>query len=119
MKKMQLVMAILLATFVLYQGTAYAKAVSGKVVSTNVVANTLTLSEKNAVTGADENTVVSVNATTVYSGVSALADLKAGDEVSVEAEQDAATNNWIATSVKKAEAPAEVPATAPAATATM
>ena len=112
MKKMQLVMAILLATFVLYQGAAYAKTVSGKVVSTDAVVNTLTLSQKNAVTGVDENVVVSVKPTTTYSGASALADLKAGDEVSVEADEDAATSSWVATSVKKAEAPAAAPVAA-------
>ncbi len=116
MKKMQLVMAVLLATFVLYQGAAYAKTVSGKMVSTDALANTLTLSQKSVVTGTDENVAVSVKATTTYSGVSALADLKAGDEVSVEAEQDAATNSWIATSVTKAEAPATATTTAAAPT---
>ena len=113
MKKMQLAMAILLATFVLYQGAAYAKMVSGKVVSADAIANTLTLSEKNALTGADENVVISVNGTTAYSGVLGLADLKADDEVSVEAEEDAATKSWVATSVKT-----EAPAAAPVATAT-
>ena len=116
MKKMQLVLAVLLATFVLYQGAAYANTVLGKVVSADAVANTLTLSQKDAVTGADTNVVVSVKATTTYSGVSALADLKAGDEVSVEAKEDAATKSWVASSVTKAEAvPAAPAAPAPAA----
>ena len=107
MKKMQLVMAVLLATFVLYQGAAYAKMVSGKVVSTDVVANTLSLSQMNLVTGIDENVVISVKDTTTYSGVSALADLKAGDEVSVEADEDLTTKSWVASSVSttKAETP--------------
>ena len=110
---MQLVMAILLATFVVFQGAAYAKMVSGKVVSADALANTLTLSEKNALTGADENVVLSVKETTTYSGAMGLADLKAGEEVSVEAEEDAATKSWVATSVKT-----EAPAAAPVATAT-
>ncbi len=112
MKKMQLVMVVLLATFVLYQGAAYAKTVSGTVVSADALANTLTLSQKDVITGADTNAVVSVTATTTYSGVSALADLKAGDEVSVEANEDAVTKSWVATSVTKAEAAPAAPAPA-------
>lgn len=110
MKKMQLVTAVLLATLVLYQGAAYAKTVSGKVVSTDALANTLTLSQKNAVTGVDEEVVISVKDTTTYSGVSALADLKAGDEVSVEADEDATTKNWAASSISTAKVETPLPA---------
>ena len=118
MKRMNLVISILLATFVLYQGAAYAKLVGGKVVSTDATAKSLTISRINLATGAEENVVVGVTDTTTYSGVASLADLKAGEEVWVDATEDATTKAWTASSVQvlKAEAPA-VPA-APATTAT-
>ena len=101
MKRMQVVMLILLATFMLVQGVAYAKTVEGKVVSTDVAANSLTVSKTDAVTGASEDVVISVTDTTTYSGAASLIELKAGDQVSVEAEQDAVTSKWNASSVNR------------------
>ena len=43
----QLVISMLVAAFVLSQGTAYAKLVGGKVVSTDVAASTVTISQTN------------------------------------------------------------------------
>ncbi|GEM_PF-1598469 len=102
MKK--LVIALLLATLVL-QGAAYAKLVGGKVVSTDAAANTVTISQTNPETGANENVTVWVNDKTTYSGVAALSGVKANDEVWVDAQEDAATKNWIATSVQRLEIP--------------
>ena len=109
---MKLVFSILLATFVLFQGAAYAKTVSGQVVSTDTTANSLTVSHANAETGTDENVVLWVKDTTTFSGAASLAELKTGDAVSVDAEEDAATQNWIATSVTLSQpsAPAATPA---------
>ncbi len=103
MKK--LVIALMLATLVL-QGAAYAKLVGGKVVSTNAVANTVTISQTNPETGVNENVAVGVNDKTAYAGVDSLSGLKADEEVWVDAEEDAATKNWVATSVQRLGAPA-------------
>jgi len=115
MKK--LVIALMLATLVL-QGAAYAKLVGGKVVSTNAVANTVTISQTNPETGVNENVAVGVNDKTAYAGVDSLSGLKADEEVWVDAEEDAATKNWVATSVQRLEAPAAPAASTETATTT-
>lgn len=101
MKRMQIVFSILVAALMLFQGAAFAKTVEGTVVSADVVANTLTVSHTDAATGATEDVTVSVSETTTYSGVASLDGLQAGDQVSVEAEQDAVTNQWAASLVTR------------------
>ena len=101
MKNMKLAIAILIATFVVFQGAGYADLVKGNVVSTDIAAKSLTISRLNATTGAQEQVAVSVTDTTAFSGVASLAELKAGDEVWVDATEDPATKNWAAASVKR------------------
>ena len=118
MKK--LLTLVLLVAFLAFQGTAYAKLVSGKVDSTDATANTLTITHTNPTTGAEEKVTVSVKADTTFSGVAALADLKAGDRVWVDAKEGATPDSWDATSVQvlksleptTTEAPAQAPETA-------
>ena len=117
MKKMQLAIAILVVSFALHQGSVYAKLVGGKVVSADAAASSITISQINPETGAEENVVVSVKDTTTYSGVDSLASLKAGDEVWADAEEDAATKAWTASSVQRIELIAPVAPEAPAAPA--
>lgn len=112
MKK--LVIAMMLVTLV-FQGAAYAKLVGGQVVSADVAANTVTISQTNPETGANENVTVWVNDKTTYAGVDSLSGINADNEVWIDAEEDAATKNWIATSVQLLEAPA-APAAATEAT---
>ncbi len=120
MKKMKLVITILVAALALYQGTAFAQLVSGKVVSTDATAKSITISKANAETGANEDVTVWVNDETAYTGVDSLAGLATGNEVLVEAEEDAASKNWMAMSVQRLEAEALLAETAevPAATET-
>ena len=115
MKKMHIALAVLVA-FVAFQGLAFADTVSGKIVSTDVAANSIIISKTNQATGSEENITIWVKPTTTYGGTDSLATLQAGDEVSLEVEQDATTQNWMANSVSRAQAPAPVaPAAAPAA----
>lgn len=116
MKKNVLVVAVLVIGLALCQVAAYAETVSGKVVSTDAAANTITVSKTDTTTGASSDAVISVSGTTTYSGVTGLSELMAGDEVKVEATEDAATKAWTATSVEKVVAPAPA-SEAPAATA--
>ena len=106
MKRIQMFVLALLAVAMIYQGAAMADTVTGKVASVDSVAGTVT------VTGAEgQDSVISATA-------EVLGDVKAGDEVSVEATQDAATGKWTASSVTKAAvAPAAEPVAAPAAPA--
>ena len=99
MKKMMLAFLIL----GLMAGTAFAKSIDGKVVSTDAAANTLVVSSMDDAGAAKESTL-SVSGNTAYVGVASLAELKAGDQVTVEAEEDAATGAWNATSVELATA---------------
>ena len=101
MKTMRILATLLLVTLIVFQGAAYAKTVEGSVVSTDATANTLTVSQTDAATGAAESVTVSVTASTTYSGAASLGELQAGDAVSVEAEQDAVTGSWNASSVMK------------------
>lgn len=112
MKK--LVIAMMLVTLV-FQGAAYAKLVGGQVVSADVAANTVTISQTNPETGANENVTVWVNDKTTYAGVDSLSGINADNEVWIDAEEDAVTQNWIATSIQLLEAPA-APAAATEAT---
>jgi len=68
MKRMQIVFSILVAALMLFQGAAFAKTVEGKVVSTDVLASTLTVSQTDAETATAEDVTVSVSETTTYSG---------------------------------------------------
>ncbi|MDD5084499.1 MAG: hypothetical protein PHE61_00450 [Candidatus Omnitrophica bacterium] len=99
MKKLQMVLVILLAAFVVFQGTAFAALIRGKVVS--VTTNSLTISETDKSSEIEKISNVTVDTTTTMLGVAAVTDLKAGDEVLVDAEQDA-TGALKAVSVKTA-----------------
>ena len=105
MKKGQILAVVILTAAVVLSRIAFADTVSGKVASVDSAANTLTVSQADPATGAEQQVTVSVKAETAFEGVKSLADLKAGEEVMVEASQDAATGSWNATSVK-ASAPA-------------
>ena len=95
MKKMMFA-ALVLA---LMSAVAYAASIEGEVVSTDAASNSLVVSSTDDAGMAKESTL-SVSATTAYVGVASLGELKAGDQVKVEAEEDAATGAWNASSVE-------------------
>ena len=115
MKKMNLLALVMLVAFVAFQATASAEMISGKVASVDSAANSLSIYTTNAETKAEEKVTIAVKTDTTYSGVAALAELKEGQQVSVNADKDA-SGTWSASSVeaKAAEAAAAAPA-APAA----
>ncbi|OGW86399.1 MAG: hypothetical protein A3C35_05560 [Omnitrophica bacterium RIFCSPHIGHO2_02_FULL_46_11] len=98
MKK--LAIAVLVVFFAVSQGTAHADMVKGNVASIDNAAKSLTINRVNATTGAEEQVAISVTDTTAFSGTASLEELKAGDEVWVDATEDPATKNWVASSVK-------------------
>ncbi len=101
-----MIFALLLAVACVFQGAAFAETVSGKVVSADSAANSLKIAKADSAAGAEEQVTVWVKPDTAFSGAASLADLKEGEEVSIEAAQDAATGNWQASSVKVAAAAA-------------
>ena len=100
---MKKILAIAFLAAIVLQGAAYAEEVSGKVVNADAAANTLKIAKSNA-EGAQEEVTISVKPETTFSGAASLAELKAGQEVSIDAAQDAATGTWQANSVKVAAA---------------
>ena len=118
------VLSVLLLLAVFGVSLAYADTLSGKIVSTDLTANSISLNVMNSETHAEEKLSVNVNAETTYTGVASLSDLKEGQEISIEAAKDA-NGVYGATKVelKIAEAaptitePASVPVDAPAAPA--
>jgi hypothetical protein len=109
MKKFAFFLAVALA---FASGVAYAELVEGKVVSVDLAGNKLSITKADG-TSAD----VTVSDATSYAGdVTALAEMLEGDEVKIEAEQDAASGSWTAKSVE-VPVPAEAEAAPEAAPA--
>lgn len=95
------IMAILvLAAILCFQGVADAKMVAGKVVSTDVTANTVTISTPSA-TGAMEDAIISVAAETQFLGATSIADLSQGDVISATVTEQTVEGAWQATSISK------------------
>ena len=106
MKKALILVLVLVSALALIQGAAFAKSIEGKVADVDATANTLTVSSTDE-TGMEAKSVLSVSDATTFSGVASLGELKVDDKVTVEAEEDAATSSWKATSVTvKTAAPA-------------
>ncbi len=104
MKKIQFLGLALLVSLVSFQAVASAKTVSGKVATIDAASNKVSVSYTDPSTSKEEKAEISVKPETTYSGVASLGELKEGQEVSVDAEEDAATGGWSAISIKAAEA---------------
>ena len=102
-KNMLVVFGMFMAVAVLTSGIAFADAVAGKVNAVDSAASTIEIAKTDAA-GASENVKIAYDAATTFTGVTAAAELKAGDEVKIEASQDAATGSWKAASVEVVKA---------------
>ena len=115
MKKVQMFMLLLLVAMIALQGAAYAKIIGGSVLSVDAEAKKIEIrSSADAVTA---STWVGYNINTKWLGVTDPKELE-GKTVEIEAIEDAATKNWIASSVevateKQATAAETAPATTP------
>ena len=101
MKRISLFVLAVAASAVMFLGTGFAKEVSGTVASIDGATGKLTLSVAGA-NGAEAKQDVWINADATYAGVKALNELKEGDKVSVEAEEEATSGNWKASKISKA-----------------
>ena len=108
MKKTILLSLVLLVAFFAFQGWASAETFSGKIASIDAAGNKLSISYPDSATGDPVNVDILVGSGTTYAGVASLADLKEGEEVSVEVTKDEATGAQNATSVTLSQ-PAEQP----------
>ena len=102
-KNTMVVFGMLLAVAVLFSGVAFADAVAGKVNAVDSAASTIEIAKTDA-TGASENVKIAFDAATTFTGVAAAAELKAGDDVKIEASKDEATGSWKAASVEVVKA---------------
>ncbi|MDD5216638.1 MAG: hypothetical protein PHN49_04440 [Candidatus Omnitrophica bacterium] len=100
MKKLALCLVILLVAFAVFQGPAFAKLVSGKVSAVDTAANVIEIARMNPTTNAEEKVKVGVDDKTTYAGVANVSEIKGGEYVMVMADQDSATGNWKASSVR-------------------
>ncbi len=86
---------VLLVVFGAFQGTAFARLVSGKVAAIDAAKNSLELNRVNPVTGAEEKLSIAVSANTAFKGINDLAALKAGDQLWITVgERDDSTSAW-------------------------
>ena len=98
MKRIQMLVLALLVT-VAFQASALAKMVAGTVAEIDATAKKVTISTTDAA-GAESKAEVWVKDDAALNGIAALNELKAGDQISVEADQDE-QGNWKASTVAK------------------
>ena len=76
----------------------------GEVQQVDTKARTITISEIDPITDAEEKEEILVDDATVFSGVSSLKDIRKNDNVTIEAHYDEAADVWKAVSIEIAEA---------------
>lgn len=108
-------LVVFLAVFFAWQGTAFARVIAGRIGKVDTMKSIITVNYT-AVSGANEELSVTVAAETGLLGINSIADLKAGDEVTVTLDQNAETGVWKTVSVSKAVTPASAPASEPVTT---
>lgn len=99
MKRVLALAMIFTIGFCALQATAEAKLVTGKVESVDVTGKTISINAADPATGTESKATVSVDDAATYTGVTSLDQIKAGDDIWVEAEEDVATGGWKTNSV--------------------
>jgi hypothetical protein len=84
--------------------TLLAEWFDGDVQKTDIEHNTITITEIDPITEAEETKEILVDSTTVFSGVASLKEIREDDDVTIEAQYDEPTDAWKALSVEVAEA---------------
>jgi len=97
-----LILIIFLAAFA--PMTLSAEWFDGDVQKTDVEHNTITIAEIDPITETEETKEILIDATTVFSGVASLKEIREDDDVTIEAQYDEPTDAWKALSVEVAEA---------------
>ena len=101
MRKSWLALSMVLTGLLICGNQARAELMGGKVVNIDSATNTLTINQTNLETETQENIMVRVVGETDFLGIESFSSIKVGDEVWVEAEEDHATNNWVASSIQR------------------
>lgn len=103
--KIKLLPAIFFASiFLTYNTLAAAETFTGESKLINKTEKTIEISNTDMF-GVEEILTITVPDTAVFSGYNSLAQIQFGDKITVEAEQDAKTFDFVASSVKKGIVP--------------
>lgn len=90
--------------FLLPAGVCCAEWIDGEVEKIDPKTGIMVLSEVDPITNAEETDEIVIQPSTTFSGVKSLKELRAGDDVTVEAQYDEPTDSWRAISVEMAAA---------------
>ena len=98
------ILAVLFILLLPFAVALHAEWFDGEVQKIDAKAKTITLSEIDPITDAEEKKEVLIDSATVFSGVTSFKDIRENDNVTIEAEYDEPTDVWKALSVEVAEA---------------
>ena len=101
MKLKTKLLVLLFLMFFAFQTGVFAKTVNGKVVTVDLIENSLEVLWPDDSTGVEEKTSIKVNPHTAFLGIHSLTDLKSGDSISIEVQFDVVSEHWIASSVTR------------------
>ena len=96
--------ALLLALLCLFPLNLRAEWFDGDVQEVDLKDQTITLSEVDPITEAEEKKEILITGATLFSGVGELKDIRKNDNVTIEAQYDDDADVWKAVSVEVAEA---------------
>ncbi len=98
------ILSLVLALMMSFSGALRAEWFDGEVQKIDVKARTITISEIDPITEAEEKEEILVDDATVFSGVSSLKEIRKNDNVTIEAQYDETSDVWKAISLEVAEA---------------
>lgn len=101
MRENLLVFLVILTGLFMFGTKAGAELIGGKVVNIDSTTNTITISQTGLETDSEENVLVQIGSETTLTGLESFSNIKIGDEIWAEAEEDEAANRWVASSIQK------------------
>lgn len=102
--KKYFIVAFTFSLLTLGAGASFAEWFDGEVQKIDAKARTITISEIDPITETEEKEEILVTDATLFTGVKSLTDIRANDNVTVEAQYDELTDVWKAVSVEVPEA---------------
>lgn len=95
MNRQILGLGVLMAVVLCFEGTAHAEILEGRVISVDSSANTVRVSTTQG------DVVVAIPPAARLQGVSGINDLKSGDNISFDANQDIGAGSWVASTLSR------------------
>ena len=97
-------LAVLFILMIPFSFVLHAEWFDGEVQKIDLKDKTLTISQIDPITEAEQKEQILVSESTVFSGVKSLKDIRVNDNVTIEAKYDEPTDAWKALSIEVAEA---------------